>query len=182
LREAGVGLRVDAGRLNDPSVARRDAGLRERALPGHLKGIIEISKGSSNKYELDKSSGMLNLDRVRAEDGATFSFLEWGQTTEGGGPELMDLAFAVAASGCVADCTDDGVLDIFDVTCFQSQFDDGDPAADINGDGELNVLEFAAFQGAFVKGCEQPGGPGGRAGVPRPRDVPRRRVSRWLVA
>ncbi len=29
-----------------------------------VRAIIEIPKGSSNKYELDKSSGMLRLDRV----------------------------------------------------------------------------------------------------------------------
>jgi len=33
-------------------------------LPHHFKAIIEIPKGSSNKYELDKGSGLLRLDRV----------------------------------------------------------------------------------------------------------------------
>ncbi len=33
-------------------------------LPNRFKAIIEIPKGSSNKYELDKGSGMLRLDRV----------------------------------------------------------------------------------------------------------------------
>lgn len=33
-------------------------------LPGNFKAIIEIPKGSSNKYELDKGSGLLKLDRV----------------------------------------------------------------------------------------------------------------------
>ncbi len=40
-----------------PGVANHD-------LPGHVRAIIEIPKGSSNKYELDKVSGMLCLDRV----------------------------------------------------------------------------------------------------------------------
>jgi len=31
---------------------------------GIVKGIVEIPKGSSNKYELDKESGLLTLDRV----------------------------------------------------------------------------------------------------------------------
>jgi inorganic pyrophosphatase len=31
---------------------------------GIVRGIIEIPKGSSNKYELDKESGLLTLDRV----------------------------------------------------------------------------------------------------------------------
>ncbi|MFN7614512.1 MAG: inorganic diphosphatase, partial [Phycisphaerae bacterium] len=33
-------------------------------LPGNFRAVIEIPKGSSNKYELDKSSGLLKLDRV----------------------------------------------------------------------------------------------------------------------
>ena len=35
-----------------------------RALPGEFKAVIEIPKGSRNKYELDKGSGLLRLDRV----------------------------------------------------------------------------------------------------------------------
>jgi inorganic pyrophosphatase len=34
------------------------------SLPREFKAIIEIPKGSSNKYELDKGSGLLKLDRV----------------------------------------------------------------------------------------------------------------------
>ncbi len=34
------------------------------ALPAHFRAVIEIPKGSSNKYELDKRAGMLKLDRV----------------------------------------------------------------------------------------------------------------------
>jgi inorganic pyrophosphatase len=33
-------------------------------LPGNFTAIVEIPKGSSNKYELDKGSGLLRLDRV----------------------------------------------------------------------------------------------------------------------
>ncbi len=39
-------------------------GLKELALPSYFRSIIEIPKGSSNKYELDKQTGMLRLDRV----------------------------------------------------------------------------------------------------------------------
>ena len=34
------------------------------ASEGIVSGIVEIPKGSSNKYELDKESGLLTLDRV----------------------------------------------------------------------------------------------------------------------
>ncbi|MBU6414018.1 MAG: inorganic diphosphatase [Planctomycetes bacterium] len=39
-------------------------GAEELPLPSHFRAVIEIPKGSSNKYELDKGSGLLKLDRV----------------------------------------------------------------------------------------------------------------------
>lgn len=36
----------------------------ERVTPSRFTVVIEISKGSKNKYELDKTTGMLKLDRV----------------------------------------------------------------------------------------------------------------------
>ena len=39
-------------------------GVPNKELPHHFRAIIEIPKGSSNKYELDKSTGLLRLDRV----------------------------------------------------------------------------------------------------------------------
>jgi len=33
-------------------------------IPAYVRGIIEIPKGSKGKYELDKESGLLRLDRV----------------------------------------------------------------------------------------------------------------------
>ncbi len=39
-------------------------GIEGADLPGSFRAIIEIPKGSNLKYELDKSTGMLKLDRV----------------------------------------------------------------------------------------------------------------------
>ena len=36
----------------------------DRILPERFIAVIEIPKGSKNKYELDKDSGMLRLDRI----------------------------------------------------------------------------------------------------------------------
>lgn len=36
----------------------------ERIQKDHFVAVIEIPKGSQNKYELDKETGMLKLDRV----------------------------------------------------------------------------------------------------------------------
>lgn len=39
-------------------------GIEEFPLPMHFRAVVEIPKGSSNKYELDKGTGMIKLDRV----------------------------------------------------------------------------------------------------------------------
>ena len=36
----------------------------ERMQPEDFLGVIEIEKGSKNKYELDKQTGALRLDRI----------------------------------------------------------------------------------------------------------------------
>ena len=59
----------------------------------------------------------------------------------------------VAASGCSADCNEDGMLNILDFVCYQNLFQSGDPSADCNGDGALNILDFVCFQGLFEDGC-----------------------------
>jgi len=38
--------------------------VQDHDLPHGFRAIIEIPKGSSNKYEIDKASGLLKLDRV----------------------------------------------------------------------------------------------------------------------
>ena len=37
---------------------------KKRVTPEKFTAVIEISKGGKNKYELDKETGMLRLDRV----------------------------------------------------------------------------------------------------------------------
>lgn len=37
---------------------------KERITKDDFVGVVEITKGGSNKYELDKATGMLKLDRV----------------------------------------------------------------------------------------------------------------------
>ncbi|MBL8756918.1 MAG: inorganic diphosphatase [Phycisphaerae bacterium] len=39
-------------------------GVEGAELPGYFKSVIEIPKGSNLKYELDKGTGLLRLDRV----------------------------------------------------------------------------------------------------------------------
>ncbi|MFG0286107.1 MAG: PQQ-binding-like beta-propeller repeat protein [Phycisphaerales bacterium JB039] len=62
-------------------------------------------------------------------------------------------AFISAAPPCYADCDRSGVLDIFDVLCFQSLFSAGNRAADCDDSGTLDLFDFLCFQVAFDMGC-----------------------------
>jgi len=55
---------------------------------------------------------------------------------------------------CLADCNNDGQLNILDFICFQAQFEAGADEADCNMDGLLNILDFICFQAAFEEGCD----------------------------
>ena len=60
------------------------------------------------------------------------------------------------SDGCYADCdqsTGQGVLDIFDFLCFQSDFVFSNEDADCNQDCMLDIFDFLCFQNAFVGGC-----------------------------
>jgi hypothetical protein len=57
---------------------------------------------------------------------------------------------------CPADCdtsTGRGVLDLFDILCFQNAFAAGLAAADCTGDGLLALDDFHCFLAAFDAGC-----------------------------
>jgi hypothetical protein len=54
---------------------------------------------------------------------------------------------------CVADFTDDGELDIFDVFAFLNAFNAADPIADFTGDGAFDIFDVFAFLDAFNAGC-----------------------------
>ena len=63
-------------------------------------------------------------------------------------------AFSIAAmSPCLADLTEDGMLNFFDVSAFLSAFGAMDPRVDFTGDGELNFFDVSAFLNAFAAGC-----------------------------
>jgi len=55
--------------------------------------------------------------------------------------------------GCYADCTGEGVLDIFDFLCFQDAFVGMGSYADCTGEGSFDIFDFLCFQDAFVAGC-----------------------------
>lgn len=62
-------------------------------------------------------------------------------------------AFDCEQADCVADWTNDGELNFFDVAGFLQDFNDMDPSADLAVDGEFNFFDVAAFLQAFADGC-----------------------------
>ena len=55
--------------------------------------------------------------------------------------------------GCPADCDGNGVLNILDFVCFQTEWQNQTPFGDCDGNGEYNILDFVCYQGAFQAGC-----------------------------
>jgi len=60
---------------------------------------------------------------------------------------------ACTDTGCPADFTGDGSLDIFDVFGFLDAFNSGNPAADFTGDGSFDIFDVFGFLDAFNAGC-----------------------------
>ena len=58
---------------------------------------------------------------------------------------------------CYPDCDNNGVLDVFDFTCWQNAFVSGAPFAcncdTSTGPNVCDLFDFLCFQTAFVAGC-----------------------------
>ena len=54
---------------------------------------------------------------------------------------------------CLADLTDDGQLDFFDVSAFLDAFAKQDPLVDHTSDGLFDFFDVSAFLDAFAQGC-----------------------------
>ena len=69
----------------------------ERIYPTDFTAVVEISKGSNMKYELDKKTGMLSLDRVLFT--ATYYPMNYGfiPRTYGNDNDLLDVLILCSA-------------------------------------------------------------------------------------
>lgn len=59
----------------------------------------------------------------------------------------------IIVSVCIADFTNDGVLNFFDVSAFLTAYNAMHPSADLNNDAVLNFFDVSAFLSAFSAGC-----------------------------
>lgn len=59
----------------------------------------------------------------------------------------------IIVSVCIADFTNDGVLNFFDVSAFLTAYNAMHPSADLNNDAMLNFFDVSTFLGAYSAGC-----------------------------
>jgi hypothetical protein len=56
---------------------------------------------------------------------------------------------------CPADCTNDGVVDVFDVFFYVDEYSSGLLSADFTEDGQLDIFDVLAFIDAYNAGCDE---------------------------
>lgn len=91
------------------------------SLPQHVRAIIEIPKGSSNKYELDKQTGMLRLDRVLSSAvyyPANYGFIPQTMAEDDDPLDILVFCAEKIPALCVCDVRIIGMM---------TMIDDGDP-------------------------------------------------------
>lgn len=118
--------------------------------PGIVNGIIEIPKGSRAKYELDKDSGMLILDRVIYSSmyyPANYGFIPRTYCDDGDPLDILVLTQVVIEPLCIVPAKVIGAMQMLD----QGEKDDKIIAV-ADGDMSVNHLNDISDLGPhFVK-------------------------------
>lgn len=77
----------------------------------------------------------------------------WLDLVTGYSGDISIRVFFAVPPDCVADFTNDGELNFFDVLVFLETFASSLPAADLNNDAEFDFFDVQAFLQAFAQGC-----------------------------
>lgn len=110
-------------------------------MPQHVRAIIEIPKGSSNKYELDKKTGMLRLDRVLSSAvyyPANYGFVPQTMAEDRDPLDILVFCAEEIPPLCICDARVVGMM---------TMLDDGDPDHKIIG-VVANGPEFGHYKTA----------------------------------
>jgi inorganic pyrophosphatase len=89
----------------------------ERIKPDSFTAVIEISKGFKNKYELDKSTGMLRLDRVlytSTHYPANYGFIPRTYADDEDPLDVLVLCQEAILPNTLVDCYPIGVIKMLD--------------------------------------------------------------------
>ena len=121
---------------------------------------IEVD-GTLNGFAWGENIGWVNFDTEAAlqpfgqearfdAPAGRFRGYAWGENV---GWINLDDAVHFVAIKCAADCDENGVLNILDFVCFQTEWQQQTTKGDCDGNGQFNILDFVCFQTAFVSGC-----------------------------
>ncbi|MCL2300907.1 MAG: inorganic diphosphatase [Firmicutes bacterium] len=89
----------------------------ERIRPESFYAVIEITKGSKNKYELDKATGMLRLDRIlytSTHYPANYGFIPRTYAQDGDPLDVLVLCSEPIIPASLVRCTPIGMLSMID--------------------------------------------------------------------
>jgi inorganic pyrophosphatase len=92
-------------------------GVKGYDLPHHFRAVIEIPKGSSNKYELDKATGMLKLDRVLSSAvyyPANYGFIPQTLAEDGDPLDVLVFCAEEIPAMCLCEARAVGVMTMID--------------------------------------------------------------------
>jgi len=89
----------------------------ERIRPDSFYAVIEITKGSKNKYELDKATGMLRLDRIlytSTHYPANYGFIPRTYAQDGDPLDVLVLCSEPIIPAALVHCAPIGMLSMID--------------------------------------------------------------------
>ncbi len=110
-------------------------------------GTLTLNEDGSFTYQAD--SGFVGTDSFQYQSAAMIP-----GTLEPVISSPASVVVIVSDAGCgIADFTNDGILNFFDVSVFLQGFGAQDPIADFTGDGVWNFFDVSAFLQAFGAGC-----------------------------
>lgn len=112
-----------------------------KELPSYFRAVIEIPKGSSNKYELEKATGMLHIDRVLSSAvfyPANYGFIPQTYAEDNDPLDVLVFSQERIPTLCICDARPIGLM---------TMIDDGDPDHKIIA-VLANDPEFAEYQTA----------------------------------
>ena len=116
---------------------------KERIAPDNFTAVIEISKGGKNKYELDKETGMLRLDRVlytSTHYPANYGFIPKTYAEDNDPLDVLVLCSEQIMPMTLVECRPIGILYMID----EEDKDDGPVPAEFLP-GERGFLDLAGL-------------------------------------
>ncbi|USN98274.1 MAG: hypothetical protein H6810_08805 [Phycisphaeraceae bacterium] len=169
LGNSGVVLLPYDNQYNGTPLAVSDAGgiailtaLEPNSSVGNFDDVLKLLRVDASGALIDgapidlatTASQKFRLNFSRTPDGGYL--VAWDDDRNGNQDiyaQKVNADGSLGGSGCLADLTGDGILDLADVQLFISSFIAGNLLADVTGDGILDLADVQLFVASFVAGC-----------------------------